>query len=133
MRTKNKAITIYVTEADYASIHTKAERCGKSLTAYLTTCGLGKQIIVVDGIEKLIGQTKRVGQHLNQISALANSGKIQVAYLDKATEQFAEINQGINNILERRRWSNGDNSLHQSPEIPDESRDAVRAEIHDVG
>jgi len=119
MRKKNKAITIYVTEADYAFIHTKAERCGKSLTAYLTACGLGKQIIVVDGIEKLIGQTKRVGQHLNSISALANSGKIQTAYLDKATEQLAEINQGINNILERRRWLNGDNSLHQSSQITD--------------
>jgi hypothetical protein len=117
MRKKNKAITIYVTEADYAFIHTKAERCGKSLTAYLTACGLGKQIIVVDGIEKLIGQTKRVGQHLNKLSMLAAIGNIQTVYLQNATDQLAEINNGIYQILERRRWNNGDNSLHQSSEV----------------
>lgn len=133
MRKKNKAITIYVTEADYASIYTKSKQAGKNLTAYLTASGLGNQIVVIDGIKKLIGQTKRVGQHLNSLCALANSGKIQTVYLDRAAKQLAEINQGINNILERRRWSNGDSTLHQSSEVSDESGDAVRSEIHDGG
>ena len=117
MRTKSKAITIYVTEADYNTIHTKAESCKKNLTAYLTACGLDKQIVVLDGIQELIGQTKRVGQHLNKLSVLAATGNIQTAYLQNATDQLAEINNGIYHILERRRWNNGNNSLHQSSEV----------------
>jgi len=117
MRTKNKAITIYVTESDYATIHAKAESCKKNLTAYLTACGLGKQIVVLDGIQTLIGQTKRVGQHLNKLSVLAATGNIQVVYLQNAIDQLAEINDGIHQILECRRWNDGGNSLHQSSEV----------------
>lgn len=102
MRRKNKAISIFVTQKDYEQIRKNATRCGKNLTAYLTDCGLNKSIIVLDGVDNLIGQVKRIGQQLNRLTLLANMNKIQVVYLNDAAKELNKINQSIQRLLKMR-------------------------------
>ena len=71
---KNKKLSIRISEADWQQVHDKAEQANMTLTEYVTTCCLGKQIVVIDGLEEVIRQQKGIGRNLNQLTTLANMG-----------------------------------------------------------
>ena len=75
-RTKSVPLTFYVTEADSQRIHRKAEACGVSLTKYLTDCAVGKEIIRIDALTEFTKALKAQGNNLNQLTTLANMGRI---------------------------------------------------------
>ena len=52
-----------------------------SQSDYVTSCCLGKKIIILDGLKEVLRQQKAIGNNLNQ---LANMGKVQFANLDSA-------------------------------------------------
>jgi hypothetical protein len=76
-----------------------------TLTDYLTACGLQKEIVIIDGLEKVVRQQKAIGRNLNQLTALANMGKINVVFLQELTDAYAQVSSLLSGILKRRRWS----------------------------
>ena len=107
MVTKNKKMSIRISEGNIDRIHHKAKLANKNFTDYVTDCCLGRQIVVVNGLDEVIKQQKALGRNLNQLTTLANMGKVSVAYLDEAVGAFTAINKSLQEILERRRWSDG--------------------------
>ena len=105
---KTKKMSIRISESDLERIHRKARQAGLSLTEYVTCSCLGNQIVVIDGLEKCIRQQKAIGTNLNQLTMLANMGKIQIVYLRELTEEYRKTSQLLWDILHRRRWSDGD-------------------------
>ena len=69
---KNKKLSIRISDADLQTIHHKAEEANMTLTEYVTACCLGKEIVVVDGLDQVIRQQKGIGRNLNQLTTLAN-------------------------------------------------------------
>ena len=67
---------------------------------YVTACCLGKRIVILDGLKEVLRQQKAIGNNLNQLTALANMGKVQFANLDAATQEFAKINTALREIQE---------------------------------
>ena len=53
---KNKKLSIRISEADWQRFHDKAEQADMTLTEYTTDCCLGKQIVVIDGLDEVIRQ-----------------------------------------------------------------------------
>ena len=51
---------------------------------YVTTCCIGKRIVILDGLKEVLQQQKAIGNNLNQLTVLANMGKVQFANLDSA-------------------------------------------------
>lgn len=102
---KNKKLSIRISEADWQQVHDKAEQANMTLTEYVTTCCLGKQIVVIDGLEEVIRQQKGIGRNLNQLTTLANMGKVQTVYLQELTDAYAQVGSLISGILKRKRWS----------------------------
>jgi len=51
---------------------------------YVTACCLGKRIVILDGLREVLRQQKAIGNNLNQLTVLANMGKVQFANLDAA-------------------------------------------------
>ena len=88
-------------------IHHKAQQAKLSLTDYVTRCCLGKQITVIEGLDEVLRQQKAIGRNLNQLTTLANMGRISSVYLKDVTEQYSQVNDLLSDILIRRRWNDG--------------------------
>ena len=106
-RTKNKKLSIRISEEDLRAIHEKSSKAKKNLTDYVTDCCLGKQIVVIDGLPEVVKQQKAIGRNLNQLVTLANMGRVQVVYLKEFIEQYAQTNDLLAAILKRKRWDDG--------------------------
>ena len=76
-----------------------------TLTEYLTACGLQKEIVIIDGLEEVIRQQKGIGRNLNQLTTLANMGKVNTVYLQELADTHAQASSLLSDILKRRRWS----------------------------
>ena len=101
-------MSIRISEADLQKIHHKAELAKLSLTDYVTRCCLGKQITVIEGLDEVVRQQKAIGRNLNQLTTLANMGRISSVYLKDLSEEYAQVSGLLSDILIRRRWNNGD-------------------------
>lgn len=76
-----------------------------TLTDYLTVCGLQKEIVIIDGLDEVIRQQKGIGRNLNQLTTLANMGKVNTVYLQELADAYAQVSSLLSDILKRRRWS----------------------------
>ena len=102
---KNRRITLRVSEADWQKLHDKATAAGLTLTDYLTACGLQKEIVIIDGLDEVIRQQKGIGRNLNQLTTLANMGKVNTVYLQELADAYAQVSSLLSEILKRRRWN----------------------------
>lgn len=101
---KNKKLSIRISDADWQRFHKKAEQANMTLTEYITDCCLGKQIVVIDGLDEVIRQQKAIGRNLNQLTTLTNMGKVKTVYLQELTDAYAQVGSLLSDILKARRW-----------------------------
>ena len=104
---KNKKMSIRISEENLAAIHRKAEQADMTFTDYVTKACLGKQIVVIDGLDDVLRQQKAIGRNLNQLTMLCSMGRVSVASLAEMKEQYAEVSAALTELLERKRWSDG--------------------------
>ena len=100
---KNRKLSIRISDGDWQQVHDKAEQADMTLTEYVTDCCLGKQIVVIDGLDEVIRQQKAIGRNLNQLTTLANMGKIKTVYLRELTDAYAQVSSLLSDILKVRR------------------------------
>jgi uncharacterized protein (DUF1778 family) len=86
MRTKNKPVAFRATESQVKTIKTKAEKAKMSLTDYLIATAMQKDINVVEDLKPLLHELKSIGRNLNQLTTLANMGKLREVNLIETTE-----------------------------------------------
>ena len=86
--------------ADREKIRALAQKAGMSMSDYVTACCLGKCIVILDGLKEVLRQQKTIGNNLNQLTVLANMGKVQFANLDSAAHEFAKINTALREMQE---------------------------------
>lgn len=101
---KNRKLSIRISNADWQQVHDKAEQADMTLTEYVTACCLGKRIVVIDGLDEVIRQQKAIGRNLNQLTTLANMGKVKTVYLKELTDAYAQVGSLLSDILKARRW-----------------------------
>ena len=101
---KSKRITLRVSEADWQKLHDKVTAARMTLTEYLTACGLQKELVIIDGLDEVIRQQKGIGRNLNQLTTLANMGKVNTVYLQELADAYAQVSSLLSDILKRRRW-----------------------------
>ena len=97
---KDKQFSIRISAQDLETIRRKAAQAHMTQSDYVTSCCLGKKIIILDGLEEALRQQKAIGNNLNQLAVLANMGKIQFANLDSAVQAFAKINTALRELQE---------------------------------
>ena len=101
---KSRKLSIRISDEDLQTLHHSAERAKLSLTEYVTKCGLGKQIIVINGLDEVIRQQKAIGRNLNQLTTLCNMGRIDRVNLQSLTDEYIILNQTLTKLLDRKRW-----------------------------
>jgi hypothetical protein len=92
---KDKKFAFRVRERDLNQIRIKAKRAKMTVTDYLVSSALNKDIVVIDGVDGLISQIKAVGRNLNQLTTLAHMGRIQAVRLNEVRESFGDIAAAI--------------------------------------
>ena len=97
---KDKQFSIRISEPDLETIRRKAAQVHMSQSDYVTTCCLGKRIVIMDGLKEVLRQQKAIGNNLNQLTVLANMGKVQFANLDSAVQEFSKINTALRKMQE---------------------------------
>ena len=96
---KSEIITLRVTPRIKRIIQEQAKASGLTVTDYLCYSGLGKEIVRVDGLEQVLTELKAQGRNLNQLTTLANMGKVTVVYGDKLAESYQQISEQLRQLL----------------------------------
>ena len=90
-KNKTEIITARMTPADKQAIYQWAKAAGMTITDDLTTCALGKEIVRVDGLDDLLSELKAQGRNLNQLTTLANMGRISVLRGDDLVNEYTRL------------------------------------------
>ena len=92
---KTAIITARMTPKTKAEIQRLAKQAGMTVTDYIVTCALNKEIVRVDGLEEAVTELKAQGRNLNQLTTLANMGRIQFLRSDELIDCYADICQKL--------------------------------------
>lgn len=103
MPTKDKKLSIRISETDLARIHRKAEQAKLTLTEYVTRSALQQPVVVIECLRDTLRELKAIGRNLNQLTTLANMGRVQVVNLQQLSGEFAAANEILLERLAGRR------------------------------
>ena len=96
---KSEIITLRVTPRTKEAIQEKAKAAGLTVTDYLCYSGLGKEIVRVEGLDKVLSELKAHGRNLNQLTTLANMGKLKILKGDVLAGSYGKIYEQLRELL----------------------------------
>ena len=96
---KTEIITLRVTPRTKERIRAKAQELGLTVTDYLCYSGLGKEIVRVEGLEQVLSELKAQGRNLNQLTTLANMGRVSVVKGETLAENYGKIYEQLRELL----------------------------------
>ena len=96
---KTELITLRVTPRTKKVIRARAKKAGLTVTDYLCLCGLGKEIVRVDGLDQVLSELKAQGRNLNQLTTLANMGKVTILRGDVLADKYGAICEQLLQLL----------------------------------
>jgi len=62
-----------------------------TMTDYIVACTLGKEIIQVEGLEETLSELKAQGRNINQLTTLANMGRVNVVQSEELINSYDKI------------------------------------------
>ena len=92
---KTEIITARMTPTDKDRIKRLAKKADMTVTDYIVTCALGKKIVRVDGLDDILTELKAQGRNLNQLTTLANMGRLQILRVDELIDCYTELCQKL--------------------------------------
>ena len=95
---KDSVITIRVTKQEKERLVKKSQEAEMSLSEYLIEQGLEKDIIIIEDVKSFVYELRKIGNNINQLTHLANSGIIRTVYLDGFKDDLKKIWTGLNCI-----------------------------------
>ena len=96
---KSVIITLRVTPRVKEAIRERARAAGLTVTDYLCYSGLGKEIVRVEGLEQVLSELKAQGRNLNQLTTLANMGRVSVVKGETLAENYGKIYEQLRELL----------------------------------
>ena len=100
---KTEIITARMTPADKKAICQRAKAAGMTVTDYLTICALGKEIVRMDGLDGLLSELKAQGRNLNQLTTLANMGRLTVLRGNDLIGEYARLCDTVSTLIREVR------------------------------
>ena len=97
---KNEYIGFKVSSYDNELIRGKAARAKLSLSSYVRTSSLEKEIKVIDGLREMIPKLNAIGNNLNQLTVMLRMGNIRNPNLETIKSQFVEFVEQANSVLD---------------------------------
>ena len=98
-RKKTEIITARMTPKVKAQLRQRAQDANMTLTDYLCICGLGQEIVRVEGLNAVLSELKAQGRNLNQLTTLANMGRISVLRGDDLIGEYARLCDTVSTLV----------------------------------
>ena len=95
---KTEIVTIRMTPTMKSLVQHLAQKAGMTVTDYMTVCALGKEIVRVDGLDAVLSELKAQGRNLNQLTTLANMGKLKILRGDDLVDGYAQLCQQVSQL-----------------------------------
>lgn len=95
---KDKIITIRVSEKEKKKLIERSKIAKLTLSEYLIEQGLDKDIVMVDGLNEVVAELRRIGNNINQLTYLANSGRIYTVDLSEVQQEIGKVWNVINDL-----------------------------------
>lgn len=99
---KDRIITIRVSEKEKKKLIEKSEVAKLSLSEYLIKQGLDKDIVIVDGLNEVVTELRRIGNNINQLTRLANEKIITVVDLKELRMEVNNIWQLLKQLVQKQ-------------------------------
>ena len=101
MRKKKTAIiTARMTPEVKQQLQERAQDAHMTLTNYLIICGLGQEIVRVEGLDAVLSELKAQGRNLNQLTTLANMGRLTVLRGDELIDSYVALCEQVGRLTE---------------------------------
>ncbi|WP_442871306.1 plasmid mobilization protein [Anaerotignum sp.] len=97
---KKKPFAFRISESGYKTLKQKSKRGKVTMTEFLERAITDKDVVVVDGVQELISELKAIGRNLNQLTMLANMGKVDTVYLADTKAQLSNIYEKLSALCE---------------------------------
>ena len=103
MQRKTEIVTIRMTPMIKSLVQHLAQKAGMTVTDYMTVCALGKEIVQVEGLDKVLSELKAQGRNLNQLTTLANMGKLKILRGDDLMDGYARLCEEVSQLAKEVR------------------------------
>ena len=99
---KDKIVTIRGSQKEKKKLIEKSEVAKLSLSEYLIKQGLDKEMVIVDGLNEVVTELRKIGNNINQLTYLANSGIIHAVDLSEVKQEIGKVWNVINEL--QNKW-----------------------------
>lgn len=99
---KNKRINIRLTEKEKKLIESKAKKCNMTITKYIINSCLKDKIIIIDGLDKVDTELRRIGNNINQLTRLSNEKIIRAVELKELRMEVNNIWQLLKQLVQKQ-------------------------------
>ena len=99
---KNRHFNFRVNEKAYNKIKSKIEKSKLNTSEYLLRTAMNKEIIVIEGLEEIIVQLRKIGNNINQLTKLCNQGRITNINLEDVKKEMKSIWQLLNLLIQKQ-------------------------------
>ncbi len=100
---KTEIITARMTPEVKHQLQARARDANMTLTNYLIICGLGQEIVRIDGLDNLLSELKAQGRNLNRLTTLANMGRITVLRGDDLIGEYTRLCDAVGAVIREVR------------------------------
>ena len=102
-RKKTAIVTARMMPEVKQRLQERARDANMTLTQYLIICGLGQEIVRVDGLDAVLSELKAQGRNLNQLTTLANMGRISVLRGDDLIQAYTRLCDTLSTLVREVR------------------------------
>ena len=99
---KNKKINIRLTEKEKNIIELKAKKLNMTITKFIVSSCLKDKIVIVNGLDKVDSELRRIGNNINQLTRLANEKIITVIDLKELRMEVNNIWQLLKQLVQKQ-------------------------------
>ena len=99
---KDKKINIRLTEKEKSIIESKAKKLNMTITKFIISSCLKDKIVIVNGLDKVDTELRRIGNNINQLTRLANEKIITVIDLKELRMEVNNIWQLLKQLVQKQ-------------------------------
>ena len=94
-------VAMRFSQSDHTAVKLKADKAKMSFTEFMTAAALGKDIVIIGGLDEVLKEQRAIGRNLNQLTTLCNMGKIRAPDFSEVKKSFFAITDKLSDILRR--------------------------------
>lgn len=96
---KSERFNLRMTPKEKQSLLAKAKKGKMPLSQFLLAAAFDKEITIINGLPEVTYELKAIGRNLNQLTTLANMGRVQTAGLSDFADGLAAVLSALRQLI----------------------------------